>query len=249
MSSPSESSPNTRERLDAAFILRSKTGRESTDLVIDYLLDGLIDGSILPGERLNAKKLVEQLDVSVVPIREAIHFLAGEGVIELLPLKGARIREMNAEEVVEWWKVIGAITKLCFEPAVGALVSDSEKSKLVESSLAAIESKTAPLDAVDYLMAQADFYRTLTYIGKQTILEEAMRRIQTVYWLTYLPRYLPFDIYADDFTAHTRHVSAAMLRGDAQSAKSAFTHLVDWSSAIIRGARPTPGAPWVQQPS
>ena len=46
---------------------RTATGRPSSDRVLAYLLDGLLDGRINPGDRVNARKLAEQLDVSIVP--------------------------------------------------------------------------------------------------------------------------------------------------------------------------------------
>ena len=81
------------------------TGRDSSDRVLRTIIEGLLFGRYNPGERVVARQLAEELDVSIVPVREAIHILAGEGVIELSARKGARIRSLNKEEVGNWWEI------------------------------------------------------------------------------------------------------------------------------------------------
>lgn len=230
--------------IEAARYFRSSTGRDSTDLVIDHILDSLLTGAMQPGERLNARKLVGELDVSVVPVREAIHFLAGEGVVELLPLKGAKIREMNADEIVDWWHVLRVITNLSFEAAARRIVSNSASTVLIRNALAAIEHTENSKDPITYLLSLVEFHRAVTQIGEQPVLDEAIRRLQTVYWLTFLPRYISFDVYGTDFTKNYHHVGEALMRGDGESAASIFNHHVAWSSAIISGERPKPGSAW-----
>ena len=59
------------------------TGRDSSDRVLQTVIEGLLEGRYKPGERVVARQLAEELGVSIVPVREAIHILAGEGVIDL----------------------------------------------------------------------------------------------------------------------------------------------------------------------
>ena len=49
----------------------------------------LVEGAIAPGAKLNERELAEQLQVSRTPLREAIKMLAAEGLVELLPNRGA----------------------------------------------------------------------------------------------------------------------------------------------------------------
>ena len=54
------------------------TGRDSSDRVLQTIIEGLLEGRYQPGERVVARQLAEELGVSIVPVREAIHILAGE---------------------------------------------------------------------------------------------------------------------------------------------------------------------------
>jgi DNA-binding GntR family transcriptional regulator len=244
MSKAKNKKPNETFTPTTAAHFRTSTGRESTDLVIGHILDRLISGDLVPGERLNASRLVEALEVSVVPVREAIHFLAGEGVVELLPLKGARIREMNADEVVDWWHVFRVLAILSFEAAAENISKDLMQVELVADAIRAIEAAETSEAPLGYLLTLTDFHRVTNQIARKPVLDEAIRRLQAVYWLSFLPNYIPFDVYGSYFTQHYRLVGEAIMRGDGESASSIFKHHVLWSSAIIKGERPEPGAPW-----
>ena len=228
----------------AGAYFSTSTGRPATDLVMAHILDGLVAGELVPGQRVNASKLSKQLDVSVVPVREAIHFLAGEGVIELLPLKGARIREMNADEIVDWWHIYRAISSIGFQSAAEAIVEHPDQISRIKRALDRIDDAEKTQPPVSYILSLADFHRVCHSIGDKQVLDDAIRRLQVVFWCSFLPQYIPFDIYGPYFSQHYRIVGEAILRGDGETAISAFRHHVEWSSAIIMGERPEPGAPW-----
>ena len=223
---------------------RTSTGRPSTDLVMGYILDGLLDRKFEPGQRLNAKSIAEELDVSIVPVREAMHFLAGEGVVELMPLKGARIRTMNPEETIDWWHVFCAIGNVGIRASTRELLKSPEKAKLIAEAQNLIESAEGKVSPERFIMTLLDFHRVLNEICDKPVLDEAVRRLQVVFWCSFLPDYVPFDIYGPYFALHYRNVANAIIDGDGETAVSAFKYHVAWSSAIMHGARPEPGLPW-----
>jgi DNA-binding GntR family transcriptional regulator len=64
---------------------------------------------------LNERMLTEQLGVSRTPLREAFKVLAAEGLIELLPHRGAIVAPVDATRVAETQAVIGALESLAAE--------------------------------------------------------------------------------------------------------------------------------------
>lgn len=223
---------------------RTSTGRPATDLVMAHILDGLLDRKFESGQRLNAKSIAEELDVSIVPVREAMHFLAGEGVVELMPLKGARIRTMNPDETVDWWHVFCAIGNVGIRAASRELLRSPEKVKLVAEAQGRIDAAEGNISPQRFIMTLLDFHRVLNEICDRPVLDEAVRRLQVVFWCSFLPDYVPFDIYGPWFASHYGKVAEAIAVGDGETAVSAFKYHVAWSSAIMHGARPEPGAPW-----
>jgi DNA-binding GntR family transcriptional regulator len=76
------------------------------------LRDMIIEGTLPPGARLNERVLCEQLMVSRTPLREAFKVLAGEGLIELLPNRGAAVAEMSLADIEQTFEVLGALEGL-----------------------------------------------------------------------------------------------------------------------------------------
>src|SRR3712207_7120154 len=57
-----------------------------------------LTGGIEPGGRLHQEALAEELGVSRTPLREALSRLAADGLVELLPNRGARVADVRPEE-------------------------------------------------------------------------------------------------------------------------------------------------------
>ena len=69
------------------------------DVVVDRLRDLIVEGVLRPGQRLNERLLCEQLGVSRTPLRESFKVLASEGLIEILPNRGATVAPLTIEEL------------------------------------------------------------------------------------------------------------------------------------------------------
>ncbi|MGN2393630.1 GntR family transcriptional regulator, partial [Pelomicrobium sp. G1] len=59
------------------------------------LRDMIIQGELAPGARLNERVLCQQLGISRTPLREALKVLATEGLVELLPNRGAVVTQLT----------------------------------------------------------------------------------------------------------------------------------------------------------
>ncbi len=69
----------------------------------------IVEGQIAPGAKLNERELSEALKVSRTPLREAIKMLAAEGLVELLPNRGAVAAQLNAQDVADTFEVIAGL--------------------------------------------------------------------------------------------------------------------------------------------
>lgn len=69
----------------------------------------IVEGQLAPGAKLNERELSELLNVSRTPLREAIKMLAAEGLVELLPNRGAVVAQMSAQDVADTFEVIAGL--------------------------------------------------------------------------------------------------------------------------------------------
>jgi DNA-binding GntR family transcriptional regulator len=83
----------------------------------DRLRDLIVQGRLAAGTRLNERLLTAQLGLSRTPLREAFKVLATEGLVELLPNRGAIVSQMDPVRLSESLVVMGALEALAGELA------------------------------------------------------------------------------------------------------------------------------------
>ena len=83
----------------------------------DRLRDLIVQGRLAAGARLNERLLTAELGVSRTPLREAFKVLATEGLVELLPNRGAIVSQMDPVRLSETLAVMGALDALAGELA------------------------------------------------------------------------------------------------------------------------------------
>ena len=73
------------------------------EMVAADLRNRILSGEIPPGTALRQEKLADELGVSRGPLREAIRLMSGEGLVDLLPHKGAYVSMLSLDEVREFF--------------------------------------------------------------------------------------------------------------------------------------------------
>ncbi|MCB8888011.1 GntR family transcriptional regulator [Vreelandella malpeensis] len=85
--------------------------------VADRIGDLIEHGELAPGERISERELCERFGVSRTPLREALKVLAAEGLIELLPNRGARVVRLTFKSVKDTYDLMAALEGLSGELA------------------------------------------------------------------------------------------------------------------------------------
>ena len=80
--------------------------------VLHRLRDYIVQGNLPDGARVPERQLCEIFGVSRTPLREALKVLSSEGLVDLLPNRGARVRRLQAEELRELFDVMGGLEAL-----------------------------------------------------------------------------------------------------------------------------------------
>jgi DNA-binding GntR family transcriptional regulator len=87
----------------------------------DALTPGLrgmiLDGNLKPGDKIAERQLCERFGVSRTPLREALKVLAAEGLVELLPQRGAIVAQISEDDIRELFPIMAALESLAGELA------------------------------------------------------------------------------------------------------------------------------------
>jgi len=99
------------------------------DQVAARLRTMLVEGRIAPGAKLNERELSEQLRVSRTPLREAIKLIAAEGLVDLLPNRGAVAVKLTEADVLNTFELLGMLEGMAGELAAQR-ITDAELAEL-----------------------------------------------------------------------------------------------------------------------
>src|SRR6185503_14452762 len=69
----------------------------------------ILDGILLPGVRIDQNQLAKDLNTSLVPVREALKKLEGEGFVQIIPRRGAFVAESSAEDMEDLYFARGML--------------------------------------------------------------------------------------------------------------------------------------------
>lgn len=112
------------------------------DLVFNTLRQAILKGELKPGERLMEIQLAEKLGVSRTPIREAIRKLELEGLVLMIPRRGAEVAKISHKSLQDVLEVRRSLEELATDLACQRMTEeDVEKLGIAEDVFkAAIES-------------------------------------------------------------------------------------------------------------
>jgi DNA-binding GntR family transcriptional regulator len=92
--------------------------------VKDLLLERILDGTYAPGDRIVETRIAQELGTSQAPVREALRELESLRFVESEPFRGARVRAVSPEEMIEIYPVRAALEELAGRGAAIRLGGD-----------------------------------------------------------------------------------------------------------------------------
>jgi DNA-binding GntR family transcriptional regulator len=96
---------------------RQRGHRTLAEKAFDALHAAIITGQLRPGDRLPIEELADLLEMSPMPIREAVRRLDAAGLVENIPHRGARVTELSIRDLAEVYEVRLALEVLAIRRA------------------------------------------------------------------------------------------------------------------------------------
>ncbi|NIZ12777.1 GntR family transcriptional regulator [Phaeobacter sp. HF9A] len=133
--------------------------KRQADTIAEQIEERIFDGSFAHGDRLDEVRLAEQFGVSRTPIREAIQRLALSGLVELIPRRGAFVRQPGPVELIEMFEVMAELEAVCGRLAARR-ISDAALTELAEANRKC-QQAVAQKDADSYYLENEHFHRII----------------------------------------------------------------------------------------
>ncbi|SFE49166.1 GntR family transcriptional regulator [Blastococcus tunisiensis] len=209
----------------------------SAERALGELRELILGGALLPGTRLGEVELAERLGVSRTPVREALSRLAAEGLVELVPNRGARVATWTVAELEGVFDL-----RVSLEPQLTAFAvpnaTDVDLAELEELAHRMVEvGSPGPGQDLDALVPlnRAFHDRLVTLAGHPTLAAALaaaihppiVRRNFHTYDAESLRRSL----------AHHLEIVAALRAGDSGWARAVMTaHICNARAVMVRAA-------------
>lgn len=129
------------------------------DVVFNTLRQAILRGEMEPGERLMEIQLAQKLGVSRTPIREAIRKLELEGLVIMIPRKGAEVAHITEKDMRDVLEVRSTLEELVVELAIKN--ATEEKLNELKTANKVFESAVVSKDVVNIVEADVKFHDIL----------------------------------------------------------------------------------------
>lgn len=97
---------------------------QAGDRAYGTLRSGILDGRYPPGDRLGEFEIAAEIGLSRTPVREALRRLGAEGLVELLPNRGARVRTWTVEDLEQTYELRAVLEGLGARRAATRITAD-----------------------------------------------------------------------------------------------------------------------------
>ena len=183
--------------------------------------DRIIHLGFKPGDPLNENKLAEEFQVSRTPVREALHRLSSEGLVNIIPNLGARVSEINLRDLRELIEYRIILERGCAR-LVARNAVDNDIQAMQRLNQKVQSEKTEDLDILADL--DYEFHRLTRRASHNKLLVKQMEVVQIKFtWVMRSINYRP-----DLFMVRIPDVIEAMKRKDADRLEHILIEHVDY---------------------
>ena len=202
------------------------------EVVFRALRNAIVLGEFQPGERLMEVTIANKLGVSRTPVREAIRMLELEGLVVMIPRKGAEVANITVKDLKDALEVRMAIESLSVRLTCER-IDEKGKEELKQVCIAfreAINSKLVPA----IVEADEAFHNTIYKLSQNPrLINIAQNLREQVY--RYRVEYVKDFSYHDNLVTEHDQITNAILLGDANTAERIMNeHIYNQEQIVIK---------------
>lgn len=205
------------------------------DVVFNTLRQAILTGELKPGERLMEIHLADRLGVSRTPIREAIRKLELEGLVTMIPRRGAEVAQITEKSMNDVLEVRRALDALCVELACDR-ITDGELENL-RQACDAFEAAVKTKDAKKIAQADVALHDIIVRAtGNQRLIQLVNNLSEQMY--RYRFEYIKDSRQHQNLIEEHRIIYRSIVNKDKETAATAArTHIDNQEKAIMRQIR------------
>lgn len=195
-----------------------------TDEVYAIIKARILNHEIASGEKINIDQLARDLEVSNIPIREALSRLAAEGLVDTVPFKGMYVAKMSLQELDEMFEIRMELECLAIRKAAQQIPSASLeqlKAEMNSYSLPEVATSEQKIQIVAE-MNESLHGLILNYCGNHSLRQLIQMYIEKIQrYLTVSQTDLDHQLIQDEWNEHMGIVNC-LASGEVTAAEQAL---------------------------
>lgn len=197
------------------------------DMVVREIVRGIHRGHYAPGQKLIESDLIKRFGFSRGSIREAIRRLAAEGVVTLELHRGAYVRSLSKEELLDVLAVSCALNALAAKTAAQKIHIGDNREKL-ERWISGLRSQDLDAGFASLSQIRDSFFRVIVDIADNKELSSSLRRLHLP-----IARVSVRSVENLDRVRSWKKIAEAILSGDARKAENRMKAHIEKSIEIF----------------
>ncbi|MBW7836784.1 MAG: GntR family transcriptional regulator [Sphingomonadales bacterium] len=207
-------------------------GVHLAEVATSYIENAIREGRYLPGQRLVEADLAAETKLGIGPIREALRVLAGEGVIDLVPYKGARIRRLEKKDLISILQALKGVGYTGLTLVAEAARQGKDVSAL-NDAMAVIRMSARRTNVATFMIRVADFHTVVHALSGNDYLDKIAGRLHLNLFHRELATYLPIEDW-DGYVGTYEQIAKTLVAGDGDKAVKVFMKHMDNLIARLR---------------
>lgn len=201
------------------------------DVVFQTLRQAILKGELQPGERLMEIKLADTLGVSRTPIREAIRKLELEGLVVMIPRKGAAVANITEKDTKNVLEVRRTLEMFAVEVACDR-ITEEQMAQLKEAAKA-FEASKGSMDLIRIAETDIHFHEIIYEATHNERLVQILSNLRENMY-RYRIEYLKDPNYYDSLVGEHQEILDAIEAGDKEKARVCMKdHIENQQLAVI----------------
>jgi DNA-binding GntR family transcriptional regulator len=206
----------------------------TTDRTLDQIRKAIQDGRYAPGQRLIESDLMESFEVTRGPLREALRRLGTEGVVQLIPNRGAIVRMFSLKELFDLFKIRESVEGLAARLAAEKMVDAQARSSFARAIQKIKQAQDDP--NTSFSLENQTIHDLILHHADNEQLSLLMKRLQLPI-IRFQIRASVDEDYRNASRAEHEDVIEAILSGDSDRAELAMkAHLRQASERTLARA-------------
>jgi DNA-binding GntR family transcriptional regulator len=202
---------------------------------VQRLRQMLIENRVAPGAKLNERALSEELKVSRTPLREAIKMLAAEGLVELLPNRGAIALALSEADVLNTFEVMAGLEAQSGELAAQR-ITDAELAEVKAMHFEMLAAYTRR-DLPNYYRLNAAIHNAINAAAKNPVLTTTYQQVNARLQALRFSSNNDEDKWLAAMQEHEQMINALTARDAAAMRRVLMAHLGNKRDVVVQQLR------------